>query len=80
MRLLHYREVVARTGLSRTTIWRLVRAGDFPRPVRISPGRTGFLEDEVSDWIETKRTARVAYAPLPSTQRQRGEGGDGHAA
>ncbi len=72
MRLLHYREVVARTGLSRTTIWRLVRAGDFPKPVEISPKRVGFLEDEVVNWIEERRAARVAYAPLPDAQHRGG--------
>src|SRR5262249_19038883 len=32
---LRWHQVSARTGLSRASIWRLVRAGTFPRPVQI---------------------------------------------
>jgi prophage regulatory protein len=53
-RFISYDEVHHRTGLSRTTIWRLERAGEFPRSVRISPGRRAWREADVSAWIEAK--------------------------
>ena len=37
-RLIRLAEVCRLTSLSRTTIWRLRRKGEFPRPVRLSPG------------------------------------------
>ena len=49
--------VLARTGLSDTTIWRGVRAGWFPAPVRLSPGTVGWRESDVNRWLET-RSAR----------------------
>lgn len=40
------------TGLSRTTVWRLQRAGTFPRAAHISPGRVAWRESEVTAWLE----------------------------
>ena len=44
-------EVVRRTGLSRTTIWRRERFGDFPRRIRLGPNSMGWLQDEVEAWL-----------------------------
>jgi predicted DNA-binding transcriptional regulator AlpA len=49
--LLPWVEVLARVELSRTTVWRLERAGTFPRRVRKSPGRVGWRESEISDFV-----------------------------
>ena len=38
-RILRIPEVVEITGLSRTTIWRRVKSGDFPAPVRLGEPR-----------------------------------------
>jgi len=51
-RFLRERELRAMTGLSRTTRWRLERAGQFPRKRRISPGAVGWLESEVLAWMD----------------------------
>jgi prophage regulatory protein len=53
-RLISFGEVHHRTGLSRTTIWRLEGEGEFPRSVRISRGRRAWREADVSAWIEAK--------------------------
>jgi prophage regulatory protein len=50
-RLLKMSDVIARLGVSRSTIWRLTQSGDFPRPVAISPGRKGWLKSQVDAWI-----------------------------
>lgn len=50
-RLLTRHEVEARTRVSRTTIWRLERAGRFPKHTQISPGRIGWLEQEIDDFV-----------------------------
>ncbi|MCB7130079.1 MAG: AlpA family phage regulatory protein [Candidatus Brocadiales bacterium] len=39
------------TGLSRTTRWRLERAGLFPKRRQISPGLIAWLESEVQEWL-----------------------------
>lgn len=49
-RYLRWREVEARVGISRTTAWRLQKAGDFPAPYVISTGRVGYRESEIEAW------------------------------
>ena len=39
------------TGLSRTTRWRLERAGLFPKRRQISPGLIAWLESEIQEWL-----------------------------
>ena len=53
MNILPLKEVITRTGgKSRTTLWRDVRAGRFPAPVKVGPNRIGWLESEIEDWQE----------------------------
>ena len=62
-RMLREREVRTATGLSRTTRWRLERAGQFPRKRRISPGAVGWLESEIMAWMDqTIDGAQMAHA------------------
>jgi prophage regulatory protein len=56
-RLISPEETKARVGLSNTTIWRERRAGRFPQPVRVSPGRVAWRESEITDWIATRQRA-----------------------
>lgn len=61
-RLILERERRARTGISRTTAWRLMRAGTFPKPVHISSGRVAWLESEIDAWIAGLADARQQAA------------------
>ena len=56
-RILRIPEVVEITGLSRTTIWRRVKSGDFPAPVRLGSLATrsiGWRESQIREWIESR--------------------------
>lgn len=44
--------VMARTSLSRSEIYRRMNAGDFPRPVQLSPRRVGFIKSEIDAFID----------------------------
>lgn len=45
----------ARIPYSRTHVWRLVRAGKFPAPLKLSKnGRSAWRSDEVNEWILSK--------------------------
>ena len=57
LRLLRLPAVLERTGLSRSTIWRLERRGEFPRHHRIAPNIVAWLEEEVTDWIRSRTDA-----------------------
>lgn len=41
------------TGLSPTTVWRLERAGKFPRRRKIGHGCVGWLYSEVEQYLES---------------------------
>jgi prophage regulatory protein len=56
-RILRPREVTEVTGLSRTTIWRGVNAGTFPKPVRLTPSAIGWCEADVARWLAGRRAA-----------------------
>ena len=54
LKLLRFPAVRERTGLSRSTIWRLERLGSFPRHRRISANVVAWVEEEVTSWIHSK--------------------------
>jgi prophage regulatory protein len=47
-------EVQARTGLARSTMYELIKRGDFPGPVKISERAVAWCEDEVQAWIDER--------------------------
>jgi prophage regulatory protein len=53
-RLLRLPAVRDRVGLSRAQIYRMINTGDFPAPVRPSPGTVAWNEVEVDAWIEAR--------------------------
>ncbi len=57
-RLLKKNEVCAMTSLSYPTIWRKVRAGEFPRPLQVSANRVAWRFTEVQAWIEKLAVAK----------------------
>ena len=58
MKLLDY-DALADKGIqfSDTHIWRLIRAGDFPKPVKIG-NRNHWVETEIDQYIEAKLAER----------------------
>lgn len=44
-------EVTKRLNLSRATIWRLEKQGLFPLRRQITPGRVGWIADDISKWV-----------------------------
>jgi len=47
-------EVSKLIGLSVSTINRLVKKGDFPSKVKISPGRMVFMKKKIEEWINSR--------------------------
>lgn len=50
-KIIRLKTVLARTGLSRSTIYRMIANGSFPRQRRIGIQATGWYQSEVEDWI-----------------------------
>lgn len=60
-RLLTTRELIARTSLSRSTLWRMTRAGAIPAPIQLTPTRVAWRESQIAAWLEA-RTPRSSEA------------------
>jgi prophage regulatory protein len=54
--LLRRRQVEARTGLARSTLYQRIAAGTFPKPIHLGPRSVAWIEGEVDGWI----AARIA--------------------
>lgn len=54
--ILRRKQVEARTGLSRSSIYAAISAGTFPAPIALGEKSVGWLEHEIDGWI----AARVA--------------------
>ena len=57
-RLIRLREVMTKTGLSRSYVYALSQKGQFPKPVKLSERSSAWIESEVQDWIDERIQAR----------------------
>lgn len=55
-RIVRIPEVLSRCGLSRSSVWRLERAGRFPFHVRIGIRAIGWYEHEIDQWLDNRRS------------------------
>jgi prophage regulatory protein len=62
-RIIRMKAVLARTGLSRTTIYRKIREGTFPPQVPISVHGAGWYESAVNSWLADPPGWRPAVQP-----------------
>lgn len=46
--------VEQKTDLSRSTLYRMEKADRFPKRRQLSPGRIGWLEEEIDQWLEQR--------------------------
>ncbi|PFG46216.1 AlpA family transcriptional regulator [Vibrio sp. ES.051] len=58
MRFLKLKEVMDKTALSRSAIYRKMNDGDFPQTISLGDRAVAWLESEVDDWMESMLQAR----------------------
>ncbi|KGK27601.1 helix-turn-helix transcriptional regulator [Pseudomonas plecoglossicida] len=51
MRIIRLKEVIDSTGLARSTIYKYIAEGTFPKPVPLGDRCVGWVDSEVHDWI-----------------------------
>ena len=52
---LSIKEVSELLGISVSTINRLIKRGEFPPKIKISPRRIVFMKNQIDQWIDGKR-------------------------
>ena len=58
-KILRWPVVYRKTGISRSTVWRLERAGLFPQRVRIGMRGVGWYESEIDKFLADRERVQV---------------------
>lgn len=51
MRIMRLKEVMETTGLGRSSIYKYAQEGSFPKPVSLGGRSSGWVSDEVEEWV-----------------------------
>ena len=54
MRLIRMKEVMHLTGLSRPSVYRLMKDGTFPNSIDVGERSVAWVDDEVHEWVDQK--------------------------
>jgi len=57
--------IMVRTGLKRSSVYALVAAGYFPKPVKLSERSSAWIVKEVDSWIADRIAERDAGSASP---------------
>ena len=66
-RILRIKTVLAKTGLSRSTLYRKIEKGTFPRQIKIAERCAGWRESQVTEWMRNPFSYSVSDVD-PTTQ------------
>jgi len=55
--MLRLREVMVATGLARSTIYKMMREGAFPLPIKLSLRAVAWRSDDLNNWIHDRSSA-----------------------
>lgn len=67
-RMLRIAEILQITGVSAATIWRWVKDGIYPAPVKLGPNSVGWRESAIREWLESREP--VGGAPEEAAQNR----------
>jgi prophage regulatory protein len=57
-RFLRIEEVSRITGLTKGGLYKLIRQGRFPAPIKITTRSSGWADDHIVNWVDTKKEGR----------------------
>jgi prophage regulatory protein len=63
--------VIARTGLSRSSIYLLMSKGQFPMQVSLGERAVGWIESDIDSWVESRTKKSHKSAARPSRKASR---------
>ena len=52
--IIRFAQVRERAGLSRATVYRRMRKGEFPSSIDLGNGQLGWFEEEVDEWVASR--------------------------
>ena len=60
MQIWRLKKVMEQTGLGRSSIYKLIKEGSFPKPVPLGARAVGWVATEINAWIEDRVRERDA--------------------
>jgi prophage regulatory protein len=60
-RILRTAEILQVTGVSNATIWRWIKTGSFPAPLKLGPQAVGWRESALREWLESREPAVTVF-------------------
>lgn len=64
VKILRIQQVAEQTGLSHSSLYKQMRMGLFPRPIKLTARASGWEESAVQAWIENKIKESVKYVEV----------------
>lgn len=58
MKLIKLKQVMECTGLARSTVYKFMAEGQFPKPVKLGVRMVAWVETEVHAWVHEKISTR----------------------
>lgn len=75
MAFLRLNKVIERTGLSKSSLYALIKKGEFPSAVRLADKAVGWVDVEVQAWeaarIKASREDTARHLPAPAAPAAR---------
>ena len=53
-KIMKLHEVVGTTGIARSSLYKMIAAGTFPKPIQLGQRSVGWIESEVQSWIKSR--------------------------
>jgi prophage regulatory protein len=72
MQFIRAKEVAQLLGVSKVTLWRMVRAGRFPAPVTVNVSSKAYVLEEVEQWMAAAASRRPVRRPRQARPEGRG--------
>ena len=69
MRLIRLKDVKHVTGLGRSTIYKYIEEGTFPKSVSLGERAVAWVESEVISWVMVRIEARDAHQSLTAVSQ-----------
>lgn len=54
LKFISWQELAELSRTSRTTLWRAVKRGELAAPIRLTPGRSVFVYEDVEKWLNSR--------------------------
>jgi len=67
MKLIRIKEVMSRTGLARSTVYKYISENNFPKPIKLGSRAVAWVESEIEGWINDVIHERDREQPEPNT-------------